>query len=178
VFCADEPKAPGVENFHQVDEHVYRGAQPSAEGLKSLATLGVKTIVDLRGGGDHTAWEKSEVEKLGMQYVHVPMHGMQAPSNEDVAKVLALLDSPGASSDWPVFVHCKRGRDRTGTVIACYRIQHDHWKNQKALKEARLHGMSWVERAMMSYVLSYKPKETASASSQPPSPPPSVPASR
>ncbi len=178
VFGAQEPSAPGVPNFHQVDEHVYRGAQPSREGLKSLSKLGVKTIIDLRGGGDHTAWEKSAVEAFGMHYVHVPLRGMSAPSDEDIAKVLALLDSPAASSNWPVFVHCKRGKDRTGTVIACYRIEHDHWKNEKALEEAKLHGMSWIERAMMGYVLRYQPPAAATASSQPPSPPPSVAGSR
>jgi tyrosine-protein phosphatase SIW14 len=155
--AAEAPHAPGVPNFHPVDEHVYRGAQPTLEGFKSLAKLGIKTIVDLRGGGDHTAAEKGEVEALGMRYVHVPMNGMQAPTDEDVTKVLDLIDSPDASSNWPVFIHCKRGRDRTGTVIACYRIKHDHWDNEKALTEARLNGMSFVERAMMRYVLRYKP---------------------
>jgi len=178
VLAAEEPGALGVTNFHQVDEHVYRGAQPTDEGLKSLANMGVKTIIDLRGPGDHSVWEEKAVEALGMRYVHVPMRGMSAPSNEDVAKVLAILDSPSESSNWPVFVHCKRGMDRTGTVIACYRIQHDHWKNQKALDEARLHGMHRIEWAMMSYVLRFQPPPEASASSKPPSPQPSLPGSR
>ena len=155
--AAEAPHAAGVPNFLQVDEHVYRGAQPTPEGLKSLAKIGVKTIVDLRGGGDHTASEQGEVEALGMRYVSVPMKGMQAPTDDDVAKVLNLIDSPEASTNWPVFIHCKRGKDRTGTVIACYRVKHDHWDNIKALTEARLNGMSFVERAMMGYVLRYKP---------------------
>jgi protein tyrosine/serine phosphatase len=178
VLAAEQPSAPGVENFHQVDEHIYRGAQPSEEGLKSLAKLGVKTIIDLRGPGDHSAWEEKTVDALGMRYVHVPLRGMSAPADADIAKILAILDSPSASSNWPVFVHCKRGRDRTGTVIACYRIQHDRWKNDKALEEARLHGMSWIERAMMSYVLRFTPPAGASAASRPPSPQPSLPGTR
>jgi protein tyrosine/serine phosphatase len=178
ALAAEEPRAHGVANFHQVDEHVYRGAQPTEEGLKSLAKLGVKTIVDLRGGGDHTAWEQKAVEALGMRYVHVPLRGMSAPSDEDVAKVLALIDSPAASTNWPVFVHCREGKDRTGTVIACYRIRHDRWENEKALEEARLHGMHRVEWAMMSYVLRYKPPAATTASSKAPSPQPSLPGSR
>jgi protein tyrosine/serine phosphatase len=57
-----------------------------------------------------------------------------------------------------VFVHCRRGKDRTGTVIACYRIQHDGWDNRHALEEAKEHGMSSFERAMRAYILSFKPQ--------------------
>ena len=54
----------------------------------------------------------------------------------------ALLND---NSAWPVFVHCRRGADRTGTAIACYRIEHDHWTNQQALAEAKTFGMSSME---------------------------------
>ncbi len=89
-----------------------------------------------------------------MQYVSVPMHGMETPSDAKVSKVLSLLDNPSAG---PVFVHCLRGADRTGAVIACYRINHDHWDNQKALAEARSDGMSFFERSIQRYVLRYQP---------------------
>ncbi len=62
-------------------------------------------------------------------------------------------------SQWPVFVHCKRGADRTGTVIACYRINHDHWQNQKALTEAKYLGMSRLETAMRHFILGFQPVE-------------------
>jgi protein tyrosine/serine phosphatase len=78
---------------------------------------------------------------------------MSAPSAADVEKVMALFNSSDAG---PVFVHCRRGADRTGTVVACYRISHEGWDNAKALKEARTNGMSWIETAMQHYVLRYK----------------------
>lgn len=146
--------APGVPNFFQVDERLYRGAQPTAEGLKSLQKLGIKTIVDLRG--PDSSLEKKEVEALGMKYVSVPLRGLTAPTDQEMEKVLKLLE-PAASTGWPVFVHCRRGKDRTGTVVACYRIAHDGWKNGKALAEAREHGMSLIERAMMHYILNFTP---------------------
>jgi tyrosine-protein phosphatase SIW14 len=54
-------------------------------------------------------------------------------------------------------VHCRRGADRTGTVIACYRITHDGWSNRKALQEATSYGMSWIEFGMQRYVLAFQP---------------------
>jgi protein tyrosine/serine phosphatase len=77
-----------------------------------------------------------------------------APTLEQVSKVLSVLED---SNSWPVFVHCRRGSDRTGTVLACYRISHDHWKNQKALEEAKTYGLSGFERAMRSFIQHFQP---------------------
>ena len=147
----------GVPNFQKVNDEVYRGGQPTGPGFRSLAALGVKTVIDLREIGEHSqAEEESMVQASGMRYVSVPMKGMSSPTNEQVSTVLALLGDAAAG---PVFVHCRRGADRTGTVIACYRISHDHWENKKALSEARSYGMSWFERAMQSYVRRYEPTD-------------------
>jgi protein tyrosine/serine phosphatase len=159
-------QATGVPNFREVNEHVYRGGQPSPVGFKSLAKLGVKTVIDLRGEGERSQAEEKIVKSAGMKFISVPMSGMQTPSNEQIWKVLGVLDD---SSQWPVFVHCRRGKDRTGVVLACYRIVHDHWENQKALEEARLIGMSWIERAMQNYILHFQPAgKPAPLGSQPP----------
>jgi protein tyrosine/serine phosphatase len=144
----------GVANFHKVNIQVYRGAQPTDRGFLNLAKLGVKTVIDLREADGHTLIEKKAVEAAGMHFINIPMRGLGAPTPEQVSKVLTLFNDESAG---PVFVHCKRGADRTGTVVACYRIAHDHWDNQAALKEARSFGMSWMERAMQNYVRRFKP---------------------
>ena len=160
VLAGADPQ--GVPNFHRVNDSVYRGAQPTREGLASLAKLGVKTVIDLRGEGDRSQAERKAATSAGMRYVSLPLSGYQAPTIDQISKVLALLT---ASSDSPVFVHCRRGADRTGTVIAVYRIAHDHWANQKALDEAKSYGMSRLERAMAHYVLRYEATDTRAASS-------------
>ena len=142
-----------IPNFHQVDKQVYRGGQPAPEAWPGLAGLGIKTVVDLRREDEHsTAAEAQAVSAAGMKYVNVPMKGVVAPSNEQIAKVLALLDSEG-----PVFVHCKRGADRTGAVIACYRIAHDRWARQQALQEAKSFGMGSLQIGLKHYVMSFQP---------------------
>src|SRR5258708_7498222 len=146
--CAAE--APGVPNFHSVSDRLYRGGQPTREGINSLAKIGIRTLINLRTGNDRE--EEKLVKAAGMRYVHVPMSGLSAPSHQQIASVLEVLDD---ASESPVFIHGRRGADRTGTVIACYRIRHDHWENQKALSEARKNGLSWVERGMQQYILRF-----------------------
>jgi tyrosine-protein phosphatase SIW14 len=141
----------GVPNFHQVNDRIYRGGQPSNEAWQGLAKLGVKTVIDLRREDEHpTVAEARAVEAAGMRYVNIPMKGIVAPTDEQITKVLALFESG------PVFVHCRRGADRTGTVVACYRMRHDGWDNHKAFKEAKTLGMSWMEFGMKQYIMAYR----------------------
>ena len=151
-----------LRNFQKVDDHVFRGAQPTAAGFKELAQRGIKTVVDLRAIGEHSqADEQKIVTDLGMRYISVPMYGMATPKNDQVAAVLALMND---TTGGPVFIHCKRGADRTGTVVAVYRISHDGWENKKALHEAKSYGMSIFERALQHYVSEYKPTGAITAS--------------
>jgi tyrosine-protein phosphatase SIW14 len=151
----------GLPNFHNVNSQIYRGAQPTPQGFQQLAHLGIKTVIDLREPGERSLAEKKIVEAAGMRYVSVPMQGFHTPSTEQITQVLSLFNN---SSAGPVFVHCRRGADRTGTVVACYRISHDGWENTRALAEARSMGMSFLQRALQSYVLHYRPDRNVAAS--------------
>lgn len=153
--AASIPDLPGVPNFHQVDEHVYRGAQPSDQGFASLAKIGIRTVIDLRGERS----EANAVQRAGLHYVRLPWNGFKAPDDAQIEAVLALLTN---SSQWPVFVHCRRGADRTGTAIACYRITHDHWSNEQALAEAKTFGMNPLQIAMRRCILRFGEPSAAS----------------
>jgi protein tyrosine/serine phosphatase len=147
-----------LKNFQEVEASLYRGAQPSEEGFRELAKLGVHTVLDLRGSGGRSSREAEIVASLGMQYVNVPLAGFKAPTPEQVSKLLGILEN---QSDGPVFVHCRRGADRTGTILALYRIEHDHWGNEKALDEAKTMKMASSERLMRNLILDYKPTVVA-----------------
>jgi tyrosine-protein phosphatase SIW14 len=151
----------GVLNFYELNPSVSRGAQPTDEGFQTLAKRGVKTVIDLRRPNEHsTEAERKVVESLGMRYVNVPMEGVVSPSNAQVSQILTLMNDQSAG---PVFVHCKRGADRTGGVIACYRMQHDRWDNDKALKEAKKNGMAWTQFGIKAYVMSYRAAPSVAA---------------
>ena len=153
VWAAD-PTAAGIENFHQVNQFVYRGAQPTDEGFRSLSTLGVKVVIDLREHDQRAAAEERTVTGDGMRYVNVPMTGMTPPTEAQIRQILALMEDQTAG---PVFVHCKRGADRTGAVIAAYRIDHDKWENAKALSEAMTDKMSHFQRQRQQYIREFQP---------------------
>ena len=141
-----------LPNFRKVQEHMYRGGQPLPGGLKRLAEMGVKTVINLRGEDAGTRAEAAEAKTLGLRYYAVPMPGLSRPADAQVKQVMALVNDP---ENWPVFVHCKHGADRTGTIVACYRISKEGWTDGRALAEARQYGMSWMEFGMRNYISDY-----------------------
>jgi protein tyrosine/serine phosphatase len=154
------PAQEGIHNFGHISDGLYRGAQPDEPGILSLKRLGIKTIVDLRMTKDTWKQEAGLALAHGIVYTNIPFKGTGRPKQDQIATALAIIqNSPG-----PVFVHCQYGCDRTGTIIACYRIRHDGWSNAAALAEARRYGLSWFERGMRSYILDFgksaKPAES------------------
>jgi protein tyrosine/serine phosphatase len=146
---------PTVSNFGMVQQGtLYRGAQPTRAELESLAKFGIRTVIDLRD--DRTVrWERAVVENtLHLHFVNVPLNGLKAPKDEQLEQVLAAIDA----APKPVFIHCKSGKDRTGLVVAAFRITHDHWTNQQAMQEARQYGINWLQFGMKSYIRHYKPR--------------------
>ena len=142
---AEEP----LPNLGQVTDGIYRGAQPEDGGLQKLAEMGVRTVINFRTGEDGVAKERSLAEKLGLRFIHeeLPPHGR--PSDESIRRILDLILDP---ENQPVFVHCKRGADRTGTVIACYRMEHAGWTEEQAMDEAAEFGIGWWQRGMKAYI--------------------------
>ena len=141
-----------LPNFYKVSERLYRGGQPGTGGVKKLADIGIKTIINLRGTDEMTRAEEAEAKAAGLVYFNIPMPGLSRPTHEQISRVMKIV---GDQESGPVFIHCKRGSDRTGTVVAVYRISHDGWTADKALTEAKRFGLSWVEFGMKDYVSDY-----------------------
>ena len=160
------PAQNGIINFGQVNEHLYRGAQPDAAALENLKKLGVKTVINLRMSNDIWKDEEAQARCNGILCTNVPLRGMGRPTDEQINLVLSLINN----SAGPVFIHCQHGCDRTGTIVACYRIKHDNWSVEQALAEAKRYGMSRFELGMKRYVTSFSKRnqtELASAKARP-----------
>jgi len=135
---------PGLTNFARVSPTLYRGAQPTEAGFRTLKSMGVRTIVNLRSA--HS--DRALIAGLGLRYVEIPSYAW-SPSNEVVAKVLAVIRDP---ENQPVFVHCQHGADRTGYSVASYRIVEQGWDRDSALRELRGFGFHAIWGAIPSYV--------------------------
>lgn len=129
LFAARAEKSQGLPNFGRVSDSLFRGAQPTSQGYSALQGMGVSMVVNFRNEKDEMASEQREVESAGMKYVGIPWSGSDEPSNKQVAEFLDLVRAnPGTK----IFVHCKAGADRTGVMVAAYRIALEH----KAVSEA------------------------------------------
>ena len=117
----------GLDNFYKVSDCLYRGKQPTAEGIAQLKEMGIKTIVDLRAS-------HSDVDEIGDIRIGREQIPMQAwnPKEEDVVKFLKIATDMEKT---PVFVHCKRGADRTGFMCAAYRVAVCGWSKDDAVDE-------------------------------------------
>lgn len=153
VIAAQEDRSyRELPNFHQINESLYRGGQPQSGGLKKLSELGIKTVINLRGASEDTRKEQAEAEASGMRYFNIPMSALGRPTDEQVERALAVID---ARENWPVFVHCQRGADRTGVIIAVYRILRDQWTAEQAIDEAKRFGLAGVQFRKKDYISDY-----------------------
>jgi uncharacterized protein (TIGR01244 family) len=135
-------KVNGIGNFDVVDpprSHLYRGAQPTRQGIATLKSMGVRTVINLRD--DPPSWEEAAVVAAGMNYVWIPT----SPLREDPGQIrncLRILQS----AEQPIFIHCRQGRDRTGLEVAAYRLttQQKTWTLEMAIQDLRAHGYNWA----------------------------------
>lgn len=156
---------PGVPNAGKINDFLYRGAQPKPEGFAELKKLGITLVVNLRDEAGEIDSERARVVALGLQYKSIPLNGRGAPTDKDTAEFLTLL---GSTSGQKVFVHCKYGADRTGVMIAAYRISSQKWSVQDAIgemREFRFHHL-W-HPAMETYVRQFPENFSAGAAFTP-----------
>jgi protein tyrosine phosphatase (PTP) superfamily phosphohydrolase (DUF442 family) len=149
-----ETKYEELPNFHRVSDHLYRGGQPKTGGLKKLSDLGVKTIINLRGDSDDTRAEGREAASLGMEYFNIPMSSSGRPTEEQVRRVFEIIETK-EKADSTVFVHCRRGSDRTGAIIAVFRIKHDGWTAERAIDEANRYGLGFIQFRKRDFINDY-----------------------
>jgi len=117
----------GLPNLHQVTPTLYRGAQPTAVGMRELKAMGIKTVVNLRSFNS----DRDKLRDTGLAYEHIYMKAWH-PEREDIIRFLQITTDNNLT---PVFVHCQHGADRTGLMCAVYRVAICNWTKAEAIRE-------------------------------------------
>ncbi len=150
--AAEKPKDEHLPNFHRINENLYRGGQPTVEGIRRLAALGIKTIINFRDAREKVRREKQCAEENGLHFINLHLSNWFAAKNDEIDKIIEVVRNP---EHHPVFIHCKRGADRTGTVVAVYRMLVEGWTATEANREAKQHGIGWWQVWMKDYIKAY-----------------------
>lgn len=125
----------GVPNLHKINDSLYRSAQPTAEGMTNLVSLGIKTVVNLRD--NHS--DDDEIGDLPLKAKRIEIFTANM-KEKYVDEFLAVVTDTNAV---PVLVHCQHGADRTGTMCAMYRIMCENWSVDDAIDEMQNGGFGY-----------------------------------
>jgi protein tyrosine/serine phosphatase len=134
----------GLSNFAKVSETLYRGAQPDKVGFAELKMMGVKTVINLRSS--HS--DKRLLQGLGLQYVEIPLTAGDT-NDGDVTAFLKIVTDPKNGIS---FVHCQHGSDRTGMMIAVYRMYVQAWTREDAIAELSNFGFHEIYKSIRRYL--------------------------
>jgi protein-tyrosine phosphatase len=124
----------GIRNFGQVTPRLYRGAQPAGKGYELLEKMGVDIIVDFRNEKDLIERERQSVEARHIRFISIPWSALHDPRTEEVRRFFEILRE---NPEKRIFVHCEVGADRTGTMVALYRIAGQGWTADDAVREMK-----------------------------------------
>lgn len=131
---AQKEKSDVLQNFYKVNDHIYRSKQPNAEGMAELASKGFKTIVNLR----HYKKDNDLAVDTGLILQHLPINTFTL-SKKELAIGIEIL----RKAEKPILVHCLHGSDRTGALIAAYRIVELGWTKEDAISELKFGGYGY-----------------------------------
>ena len=123
---------PAILGFHPVSEGIFRGARPESAGLIELYNMGIKTDLNLDDDSESNSQEIKTAATLGLNYISRPMSGFFTPDDSQVNGTLAILAN---SANYPIFVHCQHGQDRTGLIIGLHRVYNEGWAPIRAYQE-------------------------------------------
>lgn len=152
-----------VVNFHKVGPKLYRSGQPTDAQWPELRALGINIDIDLREPFDRED-EANATAAVGIAHHNIAIGdigdasmGVFPPTVPQILQCFALMRDP----ENVCLVHCAHGDDRTGAVIAAYRVQYEGWTAAAALTEAKSVGLSPFQVLIHHWIEDFKPIEGA-----------------
>jgi tyrosine-protein phosphatase SIW14 len=156
-----------IKNFRTVTPWLYRGSQPTFKQFEDLKAAGIKTIVCLRWNSITLHQERAMAAKLGFSLFCLPLSYWVLPTRQEIDRFFSVIDD---TKNHPVFVHCLHGSDRTGMLIAMYRIARENWTADQAYREmvaCGFHRLTVYHMKWAVYRFAARFKRSQAAASQP-----------
>ncbi len=141
---AQKIQSSSFQNLYKVDENLFRSEQPTKMGMKELQDLGVKTILNVRNLRNDNCEGKSSNLILKRKRINT----WTIKYDEVVSALRIIQESPK-----PVLIHCKHGSDRTGCIVASYRMSIQNWAKEDAIYEFKSGGYGFHEDAFKNVLL-------------------------
>jgi protein tyrosine/serine phosphatase len=135
----------GLKNLARIAPGLWRSQQPTKVGFREARRLGIKTVINLRALNS----DRRKLRGSGLDYVHLRV----APWNPKREQVLAFLKVATDPRYQPVLVHCQHGADRTGLMIASYRVHAQGWTKERAMQELKSFGFHAIWNNLKTYFL-------------------------
>ncbi|OFX34499.1 MAG: hypothetical protein A2X08_10340 [Bacteroidetes bacterium GWA2_32_17] len=134
---ANKIELNGLYNLFKVDDNLFRSEQPNRKDMITLKNYGIKTILNLR----HTKTDNCEAKNTNLEIQHITINTWTI-SYEDIVQSLKTINN----SKKPVLIHCLHGSDRTGCIVAAYRMTNCNWTKDEAIKEFKEGGFGYHEK--------------------------------
>lgn len=123
----DGPGTAYPENFHKVNDDIYRSAQPDADEFASLSAFeGIRSVLNLREEHD----DEDEIGTLDIRRFDIHL-AAGSITEDDLIRILQTVKN----APKPILIHCRRGSDRTGAAVAACRIVFEGWPVEEAVSE-------------------------------------------
>lgn len=140
IIGLGQPNSSSINptNFHIVEDgKLYRSGQPNAKEMAALEQMGIKTIFNLR----YRINNRREIKRTQLVSARLKLKA-QSITFQNMVDGLKLI----RDAEKPVLVHCLHGSDRTGCLVACYRMVFQNWSREEAIKEFLLEEMGYNYR--------------------------------
>ena len=126
----------GTPNLYKVSDELYRSGQPTAEGMRELEKKGIRTVISFRNFHD----DDDQIAGTNLESRRIRINTWAIDSQDDEEFLRVLEECPK-----PVLIHCLHGSDRTGSMVALYRIRKQGWSVEEAVNEMK-HGGTGFHR--------------------------------
>lgn len=123
-------------NLFALNDSIYRSEQPSKKAFKELENYGFKTIINFR----RIKIDKRKAKNTNLKLVNLPMRSSELTEAKIVEALQAINEA-----EKPVLIHCWHGSDRTGIIVAAYRIVFEKWSKEDAISEFRIKAFGYHE---------------------------------